>query len=127
MITGQASTTRKPAQSILKVKRGSRTFRPNRKFWINETCAPTAWLHQLGTCNPKVDAEANTALATQETDPSTAQLDWQRAYTLIDSDARLIPIDTPPTVDLLLSPRVGDAELTPSSALEALLDQFWVH
>jgi peptide/nickel transport system substrate-binding protein len=102
-------------------------FPADSQFWINETCDPAAFLHQLDTCNPAVDADANTALAAQQTDPSTAQLDWQRAYALMDADARLVPMDVPPSVDLLVSPRVGNAQLTPSSALEALLDQFWVH
>ena len=101
-------------------------FPAESQFWLSQMCSPTAYLYQLDTCNPHVDAEANIALAAQETDPSAAQRDWQRAYALVDTDARVIPVDTPPSIDLLVSPRVGDAELTPSSALEALLDQFWV-
>ena len=44
----------------------------------------------------------------------------------MDSDARLVPLDIPPGVNLLVSPRVGNVQLTLNSALEALLDQFWV-
>ena len=102
-------------------------FPAESQFWINEICDPGSLYYQLDTCNPQVDAAANTALAAQESNPSAAQLDWQKAYALMDADARLVPLDTPPSVDLLVSPRVGNAELTPSSALEALLDQFWVH
>ena len=102
-------------------------FPAESQFWINEICDPSAqYTAELDTCNPQVDALANTALTAEESNPSAAQLDWQKAYALMDSDARLVPLDTPPSVNLLVSPRVGNVELTPSSALEALLDQFWV-
>ncbi len=101
-------------------------FPTESQFWLVASCDPAAFLTQLGTCNPQVDALAKTALAAQQNDPSAAQTDWQHAYALMDSDARLIPLDTPPDVDVLVSPRVGNVEITPSSALEALLDQFWV-
>ncbi len=102
-------------------------FPAESQFWLNQTCNPSAMFYQLGTCNPQVDAAATTALAAQDSDPSAAQLAWQHTYALMDADARLVPLDTPPSVDLLVSPRVGNAGLTPSSALEALLDQIWVH
>ena len=101
-------------------------FPSESQFWLSVTCDPSAYLAALGTCNPQVDAAANAASSAQDSDPSIAQLDWQHAYSLIDTDARLVPLDVPPGVNLLVSPRVGNPEVTPNSVLEALLDQFWV-
>lgn len=101
-------------------------FPSESQFWLTITCNPTSYLAALGTCNPQIDAAAATASAAQATNPSLAQLDWQHVYSLIDADARLIPIDVPPGVNLLVSPRVENPEVTPNTDLEAILDQFWV-
>ncbi len=101
-------------------------FPSESQFWLNVTCSPPSYLAALGTCNPAVDNAAATALAAQAANPSVAQLDWQHVYSLMDLDARLIPLDIPPGVNLLVSPRVGNPEVTPNTVLEALLDQFWV-
>ena len=101
-------------------------FPSESQFWLGVTCNPTSYLAQLGTCNPKIDAAAAAAIAAKATNPSVAQLDWQHVYSLIDADARLIPLDVPPGVNLLVSPRVKNPVVTPNAGLEALLDQFWV-
>jgi YVTN family beta-propeller protein len=101
-------------------------FPTESQFWIDASCDPTAFLHNLGVCNPEVDASAATAFAAEGTDSSQAQLDWQHTYSLMDADARLIPLDTPGAQDVLVSPRVGNAEVTTGVVGLALLDQFWV-
>jgi YVTN family beta-propeller protein len=101
-------------------------FPSESQFWLPVTCEPPSYLTALGGCNPQVDAAANTALAAQATNASAAQVDWQHVYSLMDSDARLIPLDVPPGVNLFVSPRVGNPDVTPNSDLEALLDQFWI-
>ncbi len=101
-------------------------FPSESQFWLIVACNPPSDLAALGSCNPAVDSAADAAFAAQAANPSLAQLDWQHVYSLMDTDARLVPLDVPPGVSLLVSPRVGNPEVTPSSALEALLDQFWV-
>ena len=101
-------------------------FPAESQFWLNVTCDPPNYLFALGACNPTIDAAADAAFSAEASNPSAAQLAWQHVYSLMDSDARLIPLDVPPGANLLVSPRVGNPEVTPNSALEALLDQFWV-
>ena len=101
-------------------------FPSESQFWLPVTCNPPSHLAALGSCNPTVDAAAGVAFAAQATNPSLAQLDWQHVYSLMDTDARLIPLDVPPGVRLLVSPRVANPEVTPNSVLAVLLDQFWV-
>jgi len=74
-------------------------------------------------CDPKLDAQMNSALAAESDKSPEAAVLWAQADRTATDDAPAVPLTTPSEIDFV-SARVGDYQYSFQQGV--LLDQLWV-
>jgi peptide/nickel transport system substrate-binding protein len=95
------------------------------QFYQPILACPASFFAAKTGCNARLDRLANQALQTQDTDPSTAQRLWQRLYTAVATDARVVATGTSPLDAVFESPYLGNTHFSPFTGIR--LDQLWLH
>jgi len=76
-----------------------------------------------GFCDKDVDAQMQTALTTEQTDPDTANTQWAAVDKAVMTQAPMVPLFTPKLIDFT-SKRVGNYQF--SRQFYMLVSQLWV-
>jgi ABC-type transport system substrate-binding protein len=74
-------------------------------------------------CDPTLDSVAETAAATEGSDPATARATWAKVDRAFTDQAHILPLVNE-LEDTLVSARVGNYQSSPE--LGPLLSQLWV-
>ena len=109
----ELSPTYPSASQILESDLGCRSFMPH------STVNPNG----SEFCDPKLDAQMNSALAAESNNSPDADALWAQADRTATDDAPAVPLTTPSEIDFV-SARVGDYQYSFQQGV--LLDQLWV-